>query len=103
MTRHNTAVHRPVPAEVDGLLQRLARCDGDGLAKATAVQIRQWLVVVERHLARERNKGLARHWSYDLNRHIALKAARDRLRQAMPCRNKADTALRRAKARAAGG
>ena len=29
---------------------------------------------------RERMKGLAGHWSYDLNRHIALKQAADRLR-----------------------
>ena len=33
-----------------------------------------------RSLRRERHKGLSRHWSYDLNRHIALKQAFDRLR-----------------------
>ena len=32
-----------------------------------------------RKLRRERQRGLARHWSYDLNRHIALKQALDRL------------------------
>jgi hypothetical protein len=36
---------------------------------------------VGRLLERERLKGLRRHWSYDLNRHIALKQARDRLRE----------------------
>ena len=36
---------------------------------------------IERLLERERLKGLRRHWSYDLNRHIALKQARDRLRE----------------------
>lgn len=30
-------------------------------------------------LRRERNKSMARHWAYDLNRHIALKLARDRV------------------------
>jgi hypothetical protein len=34
---------------------------------------------VERRLKRERIRGLQRHWSYDLNRHIALKQALDRL------------------------
>ncbi|MET3662648.1 cytoplasmic protein [Aquamicrobium ahrensii] len=36
---------------------------------------------VDRLLERERLRGLRRHWSYDLNRHIALKQARDRLRE----------------------
>lgn len=35
---------------------------------------------IERAIERERRKGLCRHWSYDLNRHIALKQALDRLR-----------------------
>ncbi|MBO6719130.1 MAG: cytoplasmic protein [Rhizobiaceae bacterium] len=34
---------------------------------------------IARRLERERMRGLARHWSYDLNRHIALKQALDRL------------------------
>ena len=37
---------------------------------------------VERLLERERLRGQRRHWSYDLNRHIALKQALDRLRGA---------------------
>ena len=32
-----------------------------------------------RKLRRERQRGLARHWTYDLDRHIALKHALDRL------------------------
>ncbi|MBX3597031.1 MAG: cytoplasmic protein [Rhizobiaceae bacterium] len=36
---------------------------------------------IDRALKAERIKGLQRHWSYDLNRHIALKQARDRLRK----------------------
>lgn len=35
---------------------------------------------LERLLERERLKGLQGHWSYDLNRHIALKQLRDRLK-----------------------
>lgn len=34
---------------------------------------------IERSIERERLKGTNRHWSYDLNRHIALKQALDRL------------------------
>jgi hypothetical protein len=42
----------------------------------------QRLIVLrlERMIERERQRGMRRHWSYDLNRHIALKQALDRLR-----------------------
>lgn len=36
---------------------------------------------IARAIERERLKGMRRHWSYDLNRHIALKQALDRLRE----------------------
>lgn len=36
---------------------------------------------LRRLLERERLKGAARHWSYDLNRHIALAQAHTRLRE----------------------
>lgn len=36
---------------------------------------------IERVIERERLKGMRRHWSYDLNRHIALKQALDQLRK----------------------
>jgi len=35
---------------------------------------------LERRIERERLRGARKHWSYDLNRHIALKQALDRLR-----------------------
>lgn len=35
---------------------------------------------LERMIERERLRGARQHWSYDLNRHIALKQALDRLR-----------------------
>ena len=38
---------------------------------------------VMRAIQRERLKGLQKHWSYDLNRHIALKQARDDIRLAL--------------------
>lgn len=34
---------------------------------------------VSRLLERERLRGLAGHWSYDFNRHVALRQLRDRL------------------------
>ena len=34
---------------------------------------------LRRLIERERIKGVRRHWSYDLNRHIAMKQALDRL------------------------
>ncbi len=34
---------------------------------------------IARLIERERLKGVRRHWSYDINRHIALKQALDRL------------------------
>jgi hypothetical protein len=37
---------------------------------------------LERLIERERLRGARGHWSYDLNRHIALKQALDRLRPA---------------------
>ncbi|MEQ1950748.1 hypothetical protein [Mesorhizobium sp. CN2-181] len=47
----------------------------EGAARAGAI------ARVDRLLVRERMKGLAGHWSYDLNRHIALKQAGDRLKE----------------------
>ena len=37
---------------------------------------------LERMIERERQRGMRKHWSYDLNRHIALKQALDSLRPA---------------------
>lgn len=37
---------------------------------------------LERLMERERLRGMRRHWSYDLNRHIALKQALERIRAA---------------------
>lgn len=52
---------------------------GEAFASKGATRTRL-LDRIERLLKRERLRGLGRHWNYDLNRHIALKQARDRLR-----------------------
>lgn len=39
---------------------------------------------LERMIERERLRGARRHWSYDLNRHIALKQALDKLDPSRP-------------------
>lgn len=48
---------------------------------ANAERRRSALRRIDRLVERERLKGLARHWSYDLNRHIAMMQASKRLRQ----------------------
>jgi hypothetical protein len=47
---------------------------------------------LERVIERERLKGMRRHWSYDLNRHIALKQALDQLRELQPGTKRSRTA-----------
>jgi hypothetical protein len=50
-------------------------------ALAAGTEVKARLVRrVERVIERERLKGMRRHWSYDLNRHIALKQVLDSLR-----------------------
>ncbi|MGE0279961.1 MAG: cytoplasmic protein [Rhizobiaceae bacterium] len=50
------------------------------------IEIRQTLLPrVRRALRREHMRGIARHWSYDLNRHIALKQALDYLSLESEC------------------
>jgi hypothetical protein len=49
----------------------------DAPPPARAALIRKLEHVIER----ERLKGMRQHWSYDLNRHIALKQVLDRLRE----------------------
>ena len=48
-------------------------------------QKRKIILRLDRMIERERLKGSCRHWSYDLNRHIALKQAADRLRNQDGC------------------
>lgn len=53
------------------------------LERCRRAELREWIDVLSFALRRERNKSMMRHWSYDLNRHIALKSARNRLRAAL--------------------
>lgn len=49
------------------------------LLQSSPEEKRQAVRRIERFIERERLKGLSRHWSYDLNRHIALVQALDAL------------------------
>jgi hypothetical protein len=49
------------------------------LADTPLLQLREWKECLGLALGFERSKAVLRHWSYDLNRHIALKNAQDRL------------------------
>jgi hypothetical protein len=82
-------------------LQIVCGVDLVALKAADASQRALALGRIDRLLERERLKGLAGHWSYDLNRHIALKQAADDLRSEDPSariknrRSKQDGARRR--------
>ena len=53
-----------------------------GAALAAPPSARGRLIAkLERLIERERLRGMRRHWSYDLNRHISLKEVLDRLRR----------------------
>jgi hypothetical protein len=56
--------------------------DLDAALAASGEARRRVVARIERLIERERLRGARRHWSYDLNRHIALKQALDRLRGA---------------------
>lgn len=60
-------------------LQIIAGIDLDKLMSSTDEVKLQVKGRLNRLIERERLKGLRGHWSYDLNRHIALKQALDRL------------------------
>lgn len=60
-------------------LQIVAGIDIDRLVQASEVEKQQAARRLTRLIERERLKGVSGHWSYDLNRHIALKQALDRL------------------------
>lgn len=60
-------------------LQMIAGIDMDKLLSAPDSERAQAQCKLSRLIERERLKGVNSHWSYDLNRHIALKQALDRL------------------------
>jgi hypothetical protein len=60
-------------------LQIVCGIDLNEALAAAPEERRRIISKLMRRLRRERQRGLARHWSYDLNRHIALKQVLDRL------------------------
>jgi len=56
--------------------------DLEAALSSSGSEIRRAILRVERLLERERQRGWARHWRYDLNRHIALGEALGELRLA---------------------
>lgn len=64
-------------------LQIIANIDMDKIISAPLAEQQSAIKKLRRLIERERLKGNAGHWSYDLNRHIALKQALDRLNYAV--------------------
>jgi hypothetical protein len=60
-------------------LQLACGIDFGDLLNAEGETRRKLIEKLTRAIERERLRGANRHWSYDLNRHIALKQALDRL------------------------
>ena len=60
-------------------LQIIAGIDLDAILKASQEEKERARRRLSRLMERERLKGISGHWSYDLNRHIALKQAFDRI------------------------
>lgn len=64
-------------------MMALRLCAGMDMEKALEAQGAEQERIIrrlQRLLERERLRGMRRHWSYDLNRHIALKQALDLFR-----------------------
>lgn len=70
---------RAAEARQRAALQILCGIDLGQALGADAEERGRIVARLTRRLRRERQRGLAGHWSYDLNRHIALKQALDRL------------------------
>jgi hypothetical protein len=56
-------------------LPRLARIDSSDALAETAENVATIVARLERALRAERNRARSGHWTYDLNRHIALRQA----------------------------
>ena len=88
-------------AEIENARQLAALHLACGIDLATALtaepELRlRYIRRIQRSIERERLKGVGRHWSYDLNRHIALKQALDRLTGATGTRHgRPDAAAKR--------
>ena len=58
-------------------LLMIAHASRDRISALPMPDLLAWHDGLAMALRRERNKSMARHWTYDLNRHIALKLAVD--------------------------
>ena len=67
-------------------LLMVAHASRDQVAALPMQELLAWNEGLALALRRERNKSMARHWAYDLNRHIALKHARDRIEAELSAR-----------------
>lgn len=76
LSNSSTALHR---SNVKILFERLFSTPDSAIEYAPAHQVRLWLDKVRLELTRERNRGKIEHYRYDMNRHIALAAARNAL------------------------
>ena len=83
-------------------LLMVAHASRDQIAALPMQELLAWNEGLALALRRERNKSMARHWTYDLNRHIALKRARDRLEAELSARTD-DPAPQTVKPRASRG
>lgn len=66
-------------ASQQAAVQILTKMDFNTLLNADETHKQSAIRKLKRFIERERLKGIAKHWSYDLNKHIALKQALDRL------------------------
>lgn len=66
-------------ASQQAAVQILTKMDFNALLNADETHKQSAIRRLKRFIERERLKGVAKHWSYDLNKHIALKQALDRL------------------------
>ncbi|MBX3581273.1 MAG: cytoplasmic protein [Rhizobiaceae bacterium] len=71
---------RNFDARQTAAVQILCGFDLSEAMSADAITRSRYELRLERMIERERLRGSSRHWSYDLNRHIALKQALNRLR-----------------------
>ncbi len=67
-------------AHQQAAVQILTKMDFNALLQAAGPDRMNAIKRLKRFIERERLKGVAKHWSYDLNRHIALKQALERLK-----------------------
>lgn len=78
---------RSVEARQTAALQIACHLDLSEVLTATAADPAGFVLRLRRMIERERLRGARKHWSYDLNRHIALKQALDRVLAGTRSRN----------------